>query len=527
MRNKVKERAARMLTSILLILVMIGGSFTVAVFAEDAPAATEPAPAAEQAAPAATEPAPAAEQAAPAATEPAPAAEQAAPAATEPAPAAAEQAASEPSENVSSDVLATEEAALAGSDNTSSIEGEKTQKEGEAAQLQAEGDGAAAAEEPEPEKYNLTFDLSDSEIPDDFSMTVSVTSRNTKNGNTVNNTQTISKSNATFADLIKDGLWETSLVVREVAGLSSEYHQGSSPKNFKKMLELVFNDGFRISLDNTDIMKDTYSGRSNVSGVYNMPAGKEVSARVLTAYRTFVIPAENPYNRGSCIISNTTGDSCEFGDFYALPGDRVNINYNAGSYDHVDIYVEDLSGNPQSISSNTFTMPSSPVKVSITYYYKPCNVNIRNAKPDRGSITVSKTAFTPGETVFVNIKANKGYAFKDNNLMYIYKSGSETKVEKITKGSDGRFSFVMPNYDIEIIGTFNVADTGSGSSSGSSGSTGSSAVLNSDASAPEEETPAGEQTEEPAPIEQIDVVPYVAAAVTQMVMTISTSIAML
>ncbi len=310
----------------------------------------------------------------------------------------------------------------------------------------------------------------------------------------------------------------TELVVQIVEGLTSEFQQGESPAGSVKQLKLVFTQNntetFRISLNNSEIMSNTQSGRTNTSAVFRMPAAP-VDAVFRIANRVKAVPAESPYNRGSCTINNLTDNTSEYGDHFGLPGDKFSVNYEAGYYESVDITASDKAGNQIPVRGGQFTMPSSLVNLKILYHHKPLSVNVVNLKPDRGSIYVSKSQYRPGETVVVHFKANRGFKFNTNTLMYTYTLNGKTNVEKITKGSDGRYSFIMPFYPVDIRGVF-VAQETYESASDRSLYVDYSDEDEAEAAAEEEKA---EEKEDETPQDAIDVTPIVARVISETVLT--------
>ena len=310
----------------------------------------------------------------------------------------------------------------------------------------------------------------------------------------------------------------TELIVGLVEGLTSEFQQGNSPANGKKQLKLVFNDEgkeFRISLNNSDLMKNQQSGRTNTNAVYTMPA-RAVEAVFRIAYRIRYIPAEEPYNHGSCSINNNSDTTSELGDMFALPGDKISVNYDASNYESVDLAVSDNSGNQVPVSGGQFTMPSSMANLTIAYYHRPVAVNVINLKPERGKIYTKLSEYRPGETVVVYFRANSGYKLNSKTLMYTYKLNGQMYVEKIEKGSNGKYSFVMPFYPIDIRGTFVSKES---YESASDPSLYIDYSVEDEENAEEAEAQAQSDEAEEVTPELFDVTPIVAAVIAETVMT--------
>lgn len=234
--------------------------------------------------------------------------------------------------------------------------------------------------------------------------------------------------------------------VQSVAGLPSGYQQGGTP-GAAKQLKLTFGDSgnaARISLNNSEATNNY---------VYTMPE-KAVNAQVATANIIKTTSDPDTYHKGTCSVRNLSDSTSHFADIYALLGDKISVTYDTNVYESVDIKASDASGKAISVSGGQFTMPSSMADVKVTYYYKPKTVTVTNSKPDRGTISTTKDQYRPGDTVVVKVKANSGYKFNTKTLVYTYSKDGKMNVVQITKGSDGKYSFIMPFYPVDIRGVF-------------------------------------------------------------------------
>lgn len=282
------------------------------------------------------------------------------------------------------------------------------------------------------------LDLRTDDIPDGVTIKLDVTSGG------VTTTQEIRKGDQPF--FVAAGAM---VIVQSVEGLVSEYQQGNAPGNAAKQLKMVINDGgneFRVSLNNSDAMKRS-------AAAYTMPE-RAVSAIIAIANRIAVTSDTDPYHQGSCSIRNLSDSTSHLADFFALPGDKISVDYDSQFYDSVDIEAYDAAGNKVSASGGQFAMPSSKADLKIRYYHKPRTVAVTNLKPARGTISTKETQYRPGDTVVITVKANSGYKFNTKTLVYTYTKDGKRYVESITKGSDGKYSFVMPFYDVTISGVF-------------------------------------------------------------------------
>lgn len=495
MRNKVKYHIAGRMTAILLTLVMIAGSFSIAVFADEVvPEENAPSAAAETTEKA--EPEVKADKAEPSVET---VQKESAPETTEPAKENAgseatgndqpavndEAAASQDAQVQNADEMAAEEVsaeeAVLGTEavtDTAKLAGEYTPMGSvvtlssyaisvmNGGQFVHSGDHVVAGTELKlsvkdgsgdhrftingspidgssftmPDKdvtigVDFLFDISANDVPDDTTVTFSI-----KSGD-VTTTQEFKKGGEPF--YVAAG---AVIIVQSVEGLVSGYQQGNAPGSPKQLKLSIGDSGnaVRISLNNSNAMKNA---------AYTMPE-KAVKAVIATANLIKVTSDTDTYHKGTCAVRNLSDSTSEYADLYALPGDKINVTYDTNIYESVDITVADASGNAVSVSGGQFAMPSSMADLKVTYYYKARNVKVTNTKPDRGTISTSKSAYTPGDKVVVKIKSNSGYKFNAKTLVYTYTKDGKTNVVQITKGSDGKFSFIMPFYDVEIRGVF-------------------------------------------------------------------------
>ena len=72
---------------------------------------------------------------------------------------------------------------------------------------------------------------------------------------------------------------------------------------------------------------------------------------------------------------------------------------------------------------------------------------------ENGETKVSATAAVEGTEVTVTVKAADNYQLKADSLTYSYKSGEDTKTEKLTL-TDGKATFKMPAADVTVSAVF-------------------------------------------------------------------------
>ncbi len=538
MRNKVKRNNARRLTSVLLMLLMIMGSFSMAAFADEVPeekgAETTANAPAESAAPVVIQPSAQVTQPSPAAQ---PSAENSQPASNVTPAADAPQA---DSSNVPEEAQpATEEAQPAVEETQPVADAEQTEEDvqAEASQPDADIDAsekevkntalvqlkalrAAANETPASESGNagahdLTFNFD--ELPDSVSLSFNVGAKQYLYDGAVI-TDITTDDYKTITDPVITVAAGSQLVVVSVIGLPDDFQQGSSPGGKStKQLKLVLKDSNgneiqRLSLNNSTKMSST-----------GMLVNDAVTAVFGIANRIRYSTATDIYHKViSTSIVNTSDygrNESEHGSIFAMEGDKIVFDDDFSSYEHVDVSVTDAAGKSVAVSGGTFTMPSSMATLKMVAYYKARNVNVINTRPERGTLSVNKDQYRPGDKVVVKISSNSGYSFDTKTLAYIYKRDGKMTLQKITKDKDGKYSFIMPFYDIDLRGVFVGKETAASSSDPAT------FIEYADGEDEEEEEAAEEPAEEENAQQMLDVTPLVSRIVAETVLTATVSVA--
>lgn len=98
----------------------------------------------------------------------------------------------------------------------------------------------------------------------------------------------------------------------------------------------------------------------------------------------------------------------------------------------------------------TFAMPAYPVNVSAEFVKE---YKVTAAPAENGTVTVDPTAAVEGTEVTVTVKAADNYQLKADSLTYSYKSGEDTKTEKLAV-TDGKATFKMPAADVTVSAAF-------------------------------------------------------------------------
>ena len=131
---------------------------------------------------------------------------------------------------------------------------------------------------------------------------------------------------------------------------------------------------------------------------------------------------------------------------YALKAGSVKVTYKDA--DNTEKTVEVKAGTEA--NTYTFAMPAYPVNVSAEFVKE---YKVTAATVDNGTVTVDPTAAVEGTVVTVTVKAADNYQLKADSLTYSYKSGEDTKTEKLTL-TDGKATFKMPAADVTVDAKF-------------------------------------------------------------------------
>ena len=129
---------------------------------------------------------------------------------------------------------------------------------------------------------------------------------------------------------------------------------------------------------------------------------------------------------------------------YALKAGSVKVTYKDA--DNTDKTVE-VKADTEKANTYTFAMPAYPVNVSAEFVKE---YKVTAAPAENGTVTVDPTAAVEGTDVTVTVKAADNYQLKADSLTYSYKSGEDTKTEKLTPNAEGKATFKMPAADVKV-----------------------------------------------------------------------------
>ncbi len=110
------------------------------------------------------------------------------------------------------------------------------------------------------------------------------------------------------------------------------------------------------------------------------------------------------------------------------------------------------------VNENTFTMPASHVTVSVQFEQieaQTYTITCPQTPPtDNGYVTAIPSEAAAGATVQLTATANPGYVATQ---ITVYESGATVTPYTIIPGSSG--SFIMPEYDVKVVATFDKVET--------------------------------------------------------------------
>lgn len=132
---------------------------------------------------------------------------------------------------------------------------------------------------------------------------------------------------------------------------------------------------------------------------------------------------------------------------YALKAGSVKVTYKDA--DNTDKTVE-VKADTEKANTYTFAMPAYPVNVSAEFVKE---YKVTAAPAENGTVTVDPTAAVEGTDVTVTVKAADNYQLKADSLTYSYKSGDETKTQKLAV-TEGKATFKMPAANVTVSAAF-------------------------------------------------------------------------
>lgn len=186
---------------------------------------------------------------------------------------------------------------------------------------------------------------------------------------------------------------------------------------------------------------------------FTMPDG-DVDISVTKAAKTYAVKQAATTNgkleispataaEGATVTVKVTPDAG-----YALKENGLKVTYKDADNNEQTVKVAEGT----EANTYTFAMPAYPVNVSAEFA-KEYKVTVADTANKNGETKVSATAAVVGTEVTVTVKAADNYQLKADSLTYSYKSGEDTKTEKLTL-TDGKATFKMPAADVTVSAAF-------------------------------------------------------------------------
>lgn len=171
-----------------------------------------------------------------------------------------------------------------------------------------------------------------------------------------------------------------------------------------------------------------------------IPIFKEISYKIVT----------NTLEHGSVTVSKTLANKNEIITLLINP----NIEYEVSNIKILDLASEkDISDSiSYNNNNNTFKMPGCDIKIIIELNKIKYKINVN--KTDNGTIVVNELA-TKDEVINIQVHPDKNYKIES---LKIIRDSDNIVVNDIVKYNNVDNTFIMPNYNIQIIPVFKGED---------------------------------------------------------------------
>lgn len=138
---------------------------------------------------------------------------------------------------------------------------------------------------------------------------------------------------------------------------------------------------------------------------------------------------------------------------YALDASSLKVTYKDANGTEQTIPAEKFT----KVDDNTYTfaMPAGDATVSATFVeVKEYTITVNPVKDNAATVTASAEKAAANTDITVTVADIKdGYQLEEGGLTYSYKSGDETKTQKLTL-TDGKATFKMPAADVTVSAAF-------------------------------------------------------------------------
>ena len=144
------------------------------------------------------------------------------------------------------------------------------------------------------------------------------------------------------------------------------------------------------------------------------------------------------------------GGTAAVSDALAVPGDPVTVKLTPDEgYLPGEITVTGSDGKPVEVTDNgdgthTFLMPDGPVQIAVSFTEDPVK-EIKLNQPANAKVEADADRAKAGDTVTVTVTPDKGYDFDAISI-----TDSEGNAVTVTDLGDGRYSFVMPDDNVNV-----------------------------------------------------------------------------
>ena len=191
---------------------------------------------------------------------------------------------------------------------------------------------------------------------------------------------------------------------------------------------------------------------------FTMPDG-DVTISVTKNAKTYAVNKAETTN-GKLEISPATAAEGATVTVKVTPDAGYALKENGLKENGLKVTYKDADNNEQTVkvaegteaNTYTFAMPAYPVNVSAEFA-KEYKVTVADTANKNGETKVSATAAVEGTEVTVTVKAADNYQLKADSLTYSYKSGDETKTQKLAV-TEGKATFKMPAADVTVSAVF-------------------------------------------------------------------------
>ena len=190
---------------------------------------------------------------------------------------------------------------------------------------------------------------------------------------------------------------------------------------------------------------------------FTMPDG-DVTISVTKAAKTYEVKVADA-NKDTLKITSPEADLDKVAEgtsvtVVATPATGYTVKAGSVKATYTDDKGEEqtvtATADTEKANTYTFAMPAGNATVSAEFVKE---YKVTAAPAENGTVTVDPTAAVEGTDVTVTVKAADNYQLKADSLTYSYKSGEDTKTEKLTL-TDGKATFKMPAADVTVSAEF-------------------------------------------------------------------------